>query len=68
MKSGKSHSEPLDLEGSIPFTDEDRKALWKARIESRKMTDEQYVKFLESFPPRPPDRTIRGIPGDELDL
>lgn len=67
MRSESTPAELLDLDG-LPFTEEDREALWKARMDSQRMTTEEYLEFLESFPPREPDREIRGFPGNELEL
>ena len=42
-------SEPLDLERGLPTTERDVEALRALRYP--KMTDAQYVRFLESLPP-----------------
>ena len=46
--SSRDHSSLLDLSRGLPTTEQDVAVL--ARLRYRRMTDDQYVRFLKSFP------------------
>jgi hypothetical protein len=63
-----SRPDSIDFGEAMATTAEDREALRRSREASRRMTTEEYLRFLQSFPAGEPDRNRGGFPGDELEL
>jgi hypothetical protein len=63
-----SRPDPIDFREAMATTAKDRDALRRSREAARRMTTEDYLRFLQSFPAGEPDRSPGGFPGDELEL